>query len=154
MNKLIGTALGAALALAGTLPAGAVRAQTLNVAVSAPVTSIDPHYHNLAPNISMSSQIFDQLVEMDASARLIPGLALSWKLVAPDIWVFKLRDTNFQDGTPFTAADVLFTLDRVPKVPNSPSSFAVYTKPVVAAVAVDAHTVRMSTNGVFPLLPT
>jgi peptide/nickel transport system substrate-binding protein len=154
MNKLIGTALGAALALAGTLPAGAVRAQTLNVAVSAPVTSIDPHYHNLAPNISMSAQIFDQLVEMDASARLIPGLALSWKLVAPDTWEFKLRDTNFQDGTPFTAADVLFTLDRVPKVPNSPSSFAVYTKPVVSAEAVDAHTVRMRTNGVFPLLPT
>jgi peptide/nickel transport system substrate-binding protein len=154
MRRTMPIVFGLALALAGTLPGRAVRAQTLNVAVSAPVTSIDPHYHNLAPNIAMASQVFDQLVEMDANSRLVPGLALSWKLVAPDTWEFKLRDTNFQDGTPFTAADVLFTLDRVPRVPNSPSSFAVYTKPVVSAEAVDAHTVRMHTNGVFPLLPT
>jgi peptide/nickel transport system substrate-binding protein len=154
MGKTISMVFGAALALAGLLPGRIPQAQTLNVGVSAPVTSIDPHYHNLAPNVAMSSQIFDPLVEMDANARLVPGLALSWKLVAPDTWEFKLRETNFQDGTPFTSADVLFTLARVPKVPNSPSSFAVYTKPVVAAVAVDAHTVRMSTNGVFPLLPT
>jgi peptide/nickel transport system substrate-binding protein len=150
MNRLIGSTL----AVTWLLAAAPVDAQVLNVGVSAPVTSIDPHYHNLAPNISLSQQIFDQLVEMDASDRLVPGLALSWKLITPDTWEFKLRETNFQDGTPFTAADVLFTLARVPTVPNSPSSFAVYTKPVVSAVAVDAHTVRLSTNGVFPLLPT
>jgi len=148
--------IGAMLAWAGVAAASAQAQaqppQTLNVGVSAPVTSIDPHYHNLAPNIALSGQIFDQLVEMDDSARLIPGLALSWTLVAPDVWEFKLRDTNFHDGTPFTAADVLFTLARVPKVP-SPSSFAVYTKPVVMSEAIDPHTVRMHTNGVFPLLP-
>jgi peptide/nickel transport system substrate-binding protein len=154
MGKTIPIVAGVALLLAAALPGRAASAQTLNVGVSAPVTSIDPHYHNLAPNVAIAAQIFDQLVEMDSSARLIPGLALSWRLVAPDTWEFKLRDTKFQDGTPFTAADVLFTLARVPKVPNSPSSFAVYTKPVVMAEAVDPHTVRMHTNGVFPLLPT
>jgi peptide/nickel transport system substrate-binding protein len=160
MNKVVASVAGAWLALsasganAQTLGAQTWGAQTLNIGVSAPVTSIDPHYHNLAPNISLSAQIFDELVEMDGNARLVPGLALSWKLVAPDTWEFKLRDTKFQDGTPFTADDVLLTLDRVPKVPNSPSSFAVYTKPVVAAEVVDPHTVRMRTNGVFPLLPT
>jgi peptide/nickel transport system substrate-binding protein len=142
-------ALGAAF-LALALPA---TAQTLKVAVSSPVTSIDPHYHNLSPNISLSDQIFDRLVEMDANQRPIPGLALSWKLVAPDTWEFKLRDTKFQNGAPFTADDVVFTLDRVPKVPNSPSSFAAYTKPVVSTEIVDPHTIRMHTQGVFPLLP-
>ena len=58
--------------LALSLPA---TAQTLRVAVSSPVTSIDPHYHNLAPNISLSTQIFNRLVEQDEHARLIPGLA-------------------------------------------------------------------------------
>jgi peptide/nickel transport system substrate-binding protein len=150
--KMIGAVL-LAVAVAGGAQAQSPQAQTLNLGVSAPITSIDPHFHNLAPNIALSAQIFDQLVEMDGSAHLIPGLALSWTLVAPDVWEFKLRDTNFQDGTPFTAADVLFTLARVPKVPNSPSSFAVYTKPVVMSEAIDPHTVRMHTNGVFPLLP-
>ena len=147
MRHRIGIAFCAALA---ALPASA---QTLKVAVSSPVTSIDPHYHNLAPNTSMAAQIFDRLVEMDAHQRPIPGLALSWKLVAPDTWEFKLRDTKFQNGNAFTPDDVVFTLDRVPKVPNSPSSFAVYTKPVVATEIVDPHTIRMRTQGVFPLLP-
>lgn len=154
MRAIARAARGTVFALGVAALCGTAAAQTLNVGVSAPVTSIDPHYHNLAPNISLSAQIFDDLVEMDADARLIPGLALSWKLVAPDTWEFKLRDAKFQDGTPFTADDVLFTLDRVPKVPNSPSSFAVYTRPVTSAEAVDPHTIRMHTNGVFPLLPT
>ncbi len=132
------------------LPAAA---QNLRVGVSSAVTSIDPHYHNLAPNLSLSAQIFDRLVEMDENQRPIPGLAVSWKLVAPDTWEFKLRDATFQNGNAFTADDVVFTLDRVPKVPNSPSSFAVFTKPVVGTEVVDAHTIRMRTNGVFPLLP-
>jgi peptide/nickel transport system substrate-binding protein len=121
-------ALCAALA-AFALPA---TAQTLRVAVSSAVTSIDPHYHNLAPNISLSTQIFNRLVEMDAQAHLVPGLATSWKLVAPDTWELKLRDAKFGNGNDFVADDVVFTIDRIPKVPNSPSNFAAYTKPVVS----------------------
>jgi peptide/nickel transport system substrate-binding protein len=130
-----------------------VSAQTLRIGVSAPVTSIDPHYHNLAPNNSLAQQIFDRLVEMDVHQRPVPGLATSWKLIDQDTWEFKLRDVKFQNGKPFTADDVVFTLHRVPRVPNSPSSFATYTKPVVGTEVVDPHTIRMKTNGVFPLLP-
>ena len=128
--------------------------QTLQVAVSSPVTSIDPHYHNLAPNISLSTQIFNRLIETDEHAQLVPGLAASWKLVAPDTWELKLRDAKFQNGNEFVADDVVFTMDRIPKVPNSPSNFAAYTKPVTSTEIVDPHTIRLHTNGVFPLLPT
>ena len=144
------------VALCGGLVAFAVPAtgQTLRVAVSSPVTSIDPHYHNLAPNISLSTQIFDRLVGMDAHAHLVPDLALSWKLVAPDTWELKLRDAKFQNGNQFVPDDVVFTIDRIPKVPNSPSNFAAYTKPITSTEIVDPHTIRLHTNGVFPLLPT
>ena len=148
MRHAITLALGAALAAA--TPA---MSQTLNVGVSSAVTSMDPHYHNLSPNLSIAAQIFDRLVEFDAHQKPAPGLATSWKLIAPDTWEFKLRDTKFHDGKPFTADDVVFTLARVPTVPNSPSSFAAYTRPVIATEVVDAHTIRMRTNGVFPLLP-
>jgi peptide/nickel transport system substrate-binding protein len=147
-----GIRLALCAALAGiALPA---YGQTLRVAVSSPVTSIDPHYHNLAPNISLATQMFNRLVEMDEHAHLVPGLAESWKLVAPDTWELKLRDAKFQNGNPFLPEDVVFTMDRIPKVPNSPSNFAAYTKPVTSSEIVDAHTIRLHTNGVFPLLPT
>lgn len=147
---------GVRIAFCAALAAAALPAfgQTLRVAVSSPVTSIDPHYHNLAPNISLSSQIFGRLVEMDAHAHLVPGLATSWKIIAPDTWEFKLRATKFQNGDEFSPADVLFTFDRIPKVLNSPGNFAAYTKPVVSIEVVDPHTIRLHTKGVFPLLPT
>jgi len=135
---------------ASPLPAAA---QTLHVGVSSAATSIDPHYHNLAPNNSLAAQLFDRLVEMDVHQRPQPGLAESWKLIAPDTWEFRLREAKFQNANPFTADDVVFTLDRVPKVPNSPSSFALYTRSVTSTEVVDPHTIRLHTNGVFPLLP-
>ena len=150
MRHAVTVALYAALAVIAVPAAG----QTLKVAVSSPVTSIDPHYHNLGPNNSLATQMFGRLVEMDEHAHLVPGLATSWKLVAPDTWEFKLRDAKFSNGNDFTADDVLFTFDRIPKVPNSPSNFAAYTKPVISTEVLDAHTIRMHTKGVFPLLPT
>src|ERR1700684_4338434 len=86
--------------------------QTLVVASSAPVTSIDPHYHTLAPNESFASHVYDRLVRRDAAGKLIPGLALSWKLHDDHTWEFDLREAKFHDGTPFTAQDVAYTLDR------------------------------------------
>jgi peptide/nickel transport system substrate-binding protein len=150
MQCCVRIALCAALTMS-TLPAAG---QTLQVAVSSPVTSIDPHYHNLAPNISLSAQIFNRLIETDEHAQLVPGLAASWKLVAPDTWELKLREAKFQNGNDFVADDVVFTMERIPKVPNSPSNFAAYTKPVTSTDIVDPHTIRLHTNGVFPLLPT
>ena len=153
MRTAIRLASAALLTLAISAPLHPGIAQTLHVGVSAPVTSIDPHYHNLAPNNSLAAQIFDRLTRLDEHGKLSPDLATSWKLVAPDTWEFKLRDVKFQNGNPFTADDVVFTLARVPNVPNSPSNFAAYTKPVVGTEVVDEHTIRMRTNGVFPLLP-
>lgn len=134
--------------------AGGASAQTLTMAVGAPVTSLDPHYHQLSPNNAIADMIYDKLVETDAQARLIPGLALSWKPVAENVWEFALRpDVRFHNGQAFTADDVAFTFDRVPKVPNSPSSFAVYTRPVNRVEVVDALTVRLHTAGPYPTMP-
>ena len=57
---------------------GAASGQSLGIASSAPVTSIDPHYHTLAPNEALGAHIFERLVYRDAEGRMIPGLAVSW----------------------------------------------------------------------------
>ena len=93
--------------------AGGAWAQTLNIASSAPVTSIDPHYHTLSPNESLDSHIYDRLVDRDAAGHMIGGLAESWHLRDDRTWEFKLRSATFHDGTPFTAEDVVYTLKRV-----------------------------------------
>ena len=142
-------ALPVASAQAQPVPADA----SIVVAVSAPITSIDPHYHNLTPNLALAAHIFEPLVDMDPSAHPVPALAESWRQVDDLTWEFRLRPATFHNGVPFTAEDVKFTIDRVPKVANSPSSFAIFTKAIETVEAVDPHTVRIRTKGVYPLLP-
>ncbi len=106
----------------GSVPALAQK--TLNVAVGGAFTSMDPHYHNLGPNNSMTDYVFEPLVRSDPLFKPSPGLAVSWTAIDPTTWEFKLRPgVTFSDGTPFTAADVVFSFDRIPKILNSPSSF-------------------------------
>ncbi len=140
------------LLLCGLLaaPAGA---QTLSIASSAPVTSID-HYHTLAPNESFDSNVYDCLVDRDAQGRMVGGLARSWRLRDDRTWEFKLRDATFHDGTPFTAEDVAYTLARVPRARNSPASFSVYTQAVSGAEIVDPRTILLRTASPYPLLPS
>ena len=141
----------AVLLCVAVLPA---QAQELSIALSAPITSLDPHFHNLSPNNGMSKHFFDPLVKQDELQRLKPGLAESWRAVDATTWEFKLRKgVKFHDGSDFTAEDVIATFKRVPNVPNSPSSLGIYTRPIKESIAVDKYTLRLKTDRPYPLLP-
>src|SRR2546423_1972109 len=130
-------------------------AADLAIGVGADVTAIDPHYHNLTPNTNVAAHIFDFLVLRDERQKAIPGLAESWKTVDPVTWEFKLRrGVRFHDGSEFTAADVLASIERVPTVPNSPSPFTAYTKQIKEMIVVDPYTIRFRTATPYPLMPT
>jgi peptide/nickel transport system substrate-binding protein len=147
--------IGYAAALAAIALAPAVQAQTLRMGVGAQVTSADPHFHNISPNNAFAAMVFDNLLETDAQARLIPALAESWRPIANDVWEFKLRrGVRFHNGNEFTAEDVAFTLERIPQVVNSPGSFRTYTQAIRGVEIVDSHTIRFRTNGPAPLVPT
>src|SRR5207244_9463236 len=95
-------------------------AANLTIGLGTDVTAIDPHCHNLTPNNNVAAHIFGYLVERNEKSQLQPGLATEWKTIDPLTWEFKLRKgVKFHDGTDFTAADVIATIERVPTVPNS-----------------------------------
>jgi peptide/nickel transport system substrate-binding protein len=150
--------LRAVLATAAVLAFSAAQAapeRAVSIGLQAAITSIDPHYHNLSPNNSMLLHIFEPLIMRDPNQKLVPGLATSWKAVDDLTWEFKLRkNVKWHDGSPFTAEDVVFTLNRVPNVPNTPSSFATFTKPIVNVKVVDPHTIVFKTETPHVLLPS
>jgi peptide/nickel transport system substrate-binding protein len=144
----------ALLAGAIAIAAPAVQAQTLTIASAAPVTSMDPHFHNLGPNNAMMMHVFDRLVERDARARPHPSLAESWRAVSDTVWEFKLRPgVTWHDGRPFTAEDVAFSFARVPNVPNSPGGFQGFLRAIERVEVVDPHTLRIHTKQPHPLMP-
>ena len=147
------TVLGVAAALAA--PAFPAAAATLAVGLGTDVTAIDPHYHNLTPNNNVAAHIFGYLVERNEKSQLQAGLATEWKTIDPLTWEFKLRKgVKFHDGSDFTAADVLASIERVPMVPNSPSPFTAYTKQIKEMIVVDPLTVRFKTATPYPLMPS
>jgi len=116
--------------------------------------SIDPHYHNFGGNKGLMPNLFEALTSMDPQDHLTPNLALSWRLIDDMTWEFKLRDgVTFSDGTPLTADDVAFTIERVPNVPTTVTDMSEYVKAIARVEVVDQHTVRFHTKGPFPLAP-
>jgi peptide/nickel transport system substrate-binding protein len=139
------------LILLATAPA---HAADLHLGLAVEPDSIDPHVHNFGGNKSLMPNIFPALTALDAQDHLVPSLALSWHLVDDHTWEFKLRPgVTFSDGTPLTADDVVFTLQRVPNVPTTVTDFSEYVKPIAQVEAVDKLTVRLHTNAPFPLAP-
>jgi peptide/nickel transport system substrate-binding protein len=154
-HVLPGWLTAAALALTLALsPAAPAAAQELVVGLSTPVTSLDPHFHNLTPNNNVADHVFEKLVTKDAKEQLRPGLAESWKALDELTWEFRLRKgVKWHDGSDFTAADVIESIKRIPTVPNSPASFATYTRPIESVTVPNPLTLRIKTVRPHPLLP-
>ncbi len=95
-------------------------------------------------------QVYEGLTLAGADLTLWPALATRWSLIAPNRWRFELRrGVRFHDGTPLTAEDVAFSLNRA----RSPGSeIAVYQTGV--ATAIDEYTVEITTQQPDPLFPT
>ena len=96
-----------------------VRGGTLKFGLSRDAIGLDPHLNYGITSWSVQGNVYDTLVQYDVRGRLSPALAESWTQPQPTLYVFKLRrNVTFHDGSPFTAADVLFTLQRI-RDPNT-----------------------------------
>jgi peptide/nickel transport system substrate-binding protein len=129
-------------------------AEDLRIGLAAPATSMDPHFYNASPNISVSLHVFDHLTHRSPDAKVIPWLAEKWEPVGDTAWDFHLRPgVKFHDGTPLTPDDIAFSIGRVPNVPNSPGNFGGYVRSVSSVETIDANTVRIHTKVPVPTLP-
>ena len=92
----------------------AVRAETVvRWAPPEPAVTWDPHGADVGYTLYGQSQVYDRLLDIRSDLRVLPGLATSWRLVDPTTWRFELRPgVRFHDGSPLTAEDVVFSLDR------------------------------------------
>lgn len=116
-------------------------AATLRVATGFDPQSMDPHALALLYHARVIYQIYESLVGRDANMKLEPALALTWSQPNPTTWRFKLRpDVKFHDGTPFTADDVVFSVERA-LAPPSQRGFQL--QGVTGARVVDPLTVDL-----------
>jgi len=128
-------------------------AQALNIAFADTLSSLDPQLNNYAGDRSVDLHFWDLLVGNHDNV-LEPALALSWKATGTNTWEFKLRhDVKWQDGTPFTADDVIYSYQRARSVPGSVATFAGYLRTISAVTAPDPYTLIITTSTPTPDLP-
>jgi peptide/nickel transport system substrate-binding protein len=95
---------------------------TLTAAISGEPDQLDPQKTSDYNSFEVLENVFDTLVEPNANLQMEPALATSWTTSKNQLtWSFTLRSTTWQDGTPFTSADVVYSYDRIidQKLPNS-----------------------------------
>jgi peptide/nickel transport system substrate-binding protein len=126
------------------------RAATFRWSSQGDYLSADPHAQNEGLNNAINDAIFERLTARDKQLGLVPSLATSWEALSPTVWRFHLRrGVAFHDGTPFSADDVVFSIERA-QMPSS--NFKVFATPVGRARKVDAYTVDVETPEPSPLL--
>ncbi len=143
----------------GTLAASAAigrgaRAQkssdTLRVTWRDAIPDVDPYRNSLRTGLIVAHEAWDTLVYRDPHTfKNVPALATSWQFTDPTTLDFTLREgVKFHNGDPFTADDVVYTLQTImtdPKV-SVPSNFGF----IAGAQKLGDHKVRVKLKTVFP----
>jgi peptide/nickel transport system substrate-binding protein len=102
------------IAVALALPLAVLaQGKTLRYASAFDPQTMDPHALALLYQTRVVTQVYEGLVNRGKDFKLEPSLATSWEMVNPTTWRFKLRPgVKFHDGTPFSADDVVFSVER------------------------------------------
>lgn len=129
--------------------AAAAPAQTLRWASQGDPQTMDPHSQNESMTNMMNGQVYERLTRRDRALNIVPGLATEWQQTGPLSWRFKLRPgVKFHDGSPLTAEDVVFSINRG-KALNSQVN--VYANAVGVPKAIDPLTVEFTLDKVNPI---
>ncbi len=161
-SRILPTTIATLALLGGLLQSAAASAQVreLRVGVASHVRGLDVQEETGNNAAQMLHQIFDTLIERDnfaAPLKFGPGLATSWRMVAPTTMELTLRDgVVMHDGTTLDAEDVKFSLERVidRKDPRYRSAHGRFFYNLKGVDVVDRLTVRIHTHRPDPLLET
>jgi peptide/nickel transport system substrate-binding protein len=150
MNVRVPLKLGvAATALAMGL-AGAALGNTLRMADSTDIAAMDPHSMTESNTIGFLNHVYEGLVRYNQDLAVEPALATSWEFVEPARLRFKLREgVSFHNGNPFTADDVVASLQRASDETSPVKSNIPGLKSVEK---VDEYTVDLVLNGPDPIV--
>lgn len=150
MSKKWLLATSVAAALMATVGGVQAQGKTLKWGAGREIASLDPYSFGETFTLSVLNHVYEGLVRYTGDLKIEPALAESWQNVSPTVWRFKLRrGVKFHNGNPFTADDVIASLDRVTH-PTSPlkGNLPAYK----SSKKVDDFTVDIEMDAPYPLL--
>ena len=123
-------------------------AKTFRWASGGDITTQDPHGQDESFTKSVNMMIYERLFQPGKDMFATPWLATGLKVTSPTKRVVTLRrDVKFQDGTPLTADDVVFSFERAAKS----NQYKTYAVPAGVVKKVDDYTVEFTTAAPNPV---
>jgi peptide/nickel transport system substrate-binding protein len=118
----------------------------LIITVQSQIQTLDNQMHTVRDFLLINKPMYEELIGRDLETlKPKPHLATEWKSPDDLTWELKLRpDVKWHDGTPFSASDVKFSLERVLKPEQKSPRRPDYTW-IDHVDVVDPLTVRIKT---------
>src|SRR5579875_2399970 len=97
---------------------GGSSVDTLVMANAVKVDTLDPEQNSVNESIWIDQNLYSRLVAPNATGTgIVPDLATSWTISADKLtYTFNLRNAKFSDGTPVTAQDAVWSINRARKL--------------------------------------
>jgi peptide/nickel transport system substrate-binding protein len=157
---LVGALAAVALTLAGCAPSAPHDANGAKSSTNASLTvDIDGYPATLDPGLQYDTNsytvyrnIFDQILRRDPSTnKIVPWLATKWKRVNDTTWQFTMRKgVKFSDGTPLTAEDAAFSIERILDPATASAQAANFA--AIASASASGSTLTVTTKFPSPTL--
>ncbi len=129
---------------------------TVTVAMETILENMDYMTNSTLNAAGIFEMMYDRLVDLDDNVTLQSDIATDWS-VSDDglVWTFNLRDDiKFWDGTPLTAEDVKYTMERMQEDPYNIGNTNYLNNQFQfdKAVVVDPYTIEIYTKSPVPAL--
>jgi peptide/nickel transport system substrate-binding protein len=99
--------------LSGFVPGGGKEVAEVNWGLVGDAVSLDPLQAYDYQSVQPAFQAMDSILALNTKNEIVPMLAESWKQMDPLTYVYNIRSgVTFQDGSPLTAKDVAYSLNR------------------------------------------
>ncbi len=131
---------------AASAPAASSGPTRVTIGVTETIESQNPYADSIALGYGIWCEVLGCLVGLvPGTADYAPALAEKWEVENPTTWVFHLRqNARWHDGSPFTSADVVHSINRIKNDRDSKQKQNV--APVADVQAVDDYTVKIITK--------
>lgn len=126
--------------------------EVLTIDVPNDAATLDPHLQWDTDSYSVYRNIFDNLLTRDAAGKIVPQIATAWRFLDDTHVELEIRpDVKFQDGTPLSAEDVVFSVKRITNPALKSAQLSQFDQ-IADAEALGPTKVRLTMKKPYPVL--
>lgn len=115
-------------------------------------TSLDPHLQWNPDSYYVYRNIFDNLLTRNDDGEIVPQIATEWEQLSDTDVIFTIRDdVRFHDGSPLTAEDVVYSVERITD-PEFGSPQLSQFESIASAEVLEDGRVKLTTETGYPAL--